>query len=137
MRQIKQGDALAVYGTLMHGLSGDLQRILEAALTPIGSCLIYGTLIDLGSYPGLVPSESAEIGHVKGELWRIDAPTVMEQLDAYEDYDPANLAGSLYVRRWTLLAEPETQAWVYHYNGSVKDRPRINHGDWRCYIAKS
>ena len=80
---------------------------------------------------------------VVGELYRVsDLPARLSTLDAEEWYDPADPAGSLYVRRPVLVTTDggTRDAWVYVYNpavgGAPTERgPRIQSGDWRAHVT--
>jgi len=123
---METGDLLAVYGLLRAGEVGFERFGLAQAFEDIGPCIIPGKLYDLGRYPGLVEGE----GRVAGELFRVKNMSVMPQLDKYEDYDPADEAGSRYLRRRVALIEPDVAAWVYLWNRSVEDCKPIANGDW-------
>ena len=87
-------DRLFTYGTLMTGFSR--RPLLGAALLE-GRGRIRGSLYHFGDYPGLVLDDG---GWVAGELYRVpDLPARLSVLDREEWYDPADEAGSLYVRR--------------------------------------
>ncbi|MDX1580917.1 MAG: gamma-glutamylcyclotransferase family protein, partial [Alphaproteobacteria bacterium] len=67
---------------------GEGLKFLSAATAP-------GMIFDLGDYPGFV----AGAGEVKGDLFEITNPRILERLDAFEDYDPNRPGRSLYIRR--------------------------------------
>ena len=106
-----------------------MQRDLRIAiqLELIGPCQIFGTLYDLGDYPGLIESTT---DRVQAELYRIKNSEALSLLDAYEDYNPHNEVASLYLRRVVRLAEPDLDCWIYLYNGEVFDSQRMPHGSW-------
>ena len=118
---------IAFYGSLMQ--SQGMQRDLRIAgqLELVGPCQIFGTLYDLGDYPGLIESAT---DRVQAELYRIKDPTVLALLDAYEDYHSNDETGSLYLRRVVRLAEPDLDCWVYYYNRAVSEGQRVAHGKW-------
>ena len=125
-------DHVALYGSLMSGLTGPDAPDVTGALKLIGPCLINGYLVDLNDYPGLVRSDdSSDV--VKGELYRVNDKRAFKLLDKFERYDPSDSAGSLYIRRLVRLREPSVDAWVYIYNRSIEGRERIPGGDWRGY----
>jgi gamma-glutamylcyclotransferase (GGCT)/AIG2-like uncharacterized protein YtfP len=124
---------LATYGTLMRDFGQQQALGVRARLTFLDACRWDGCLYDLGRFPGAVPGD----GTVHGELFRLDDPSVWSILDRYEGYDP-DAAASLFVRRRVSLRRPEGQtAWVYWYNGTVADPPRVPSGDWAAYVADS
>lgn len=122
-------DRIAFYGLLLTGLRAEAMPHLPDALRFERECRIPGVLYDLGGYPGLRPGQ----GSVRGELYRIDARAVLEQLDAFEGFNPADTERSLYVRRRLGLLEPAGTAWVYIYNREPGARPLIPSGDWRAH----
>jgi gamma-glutamylcyclotransferase (GGCT)/AIG2-like uncharacterized protein YtfP len=97
---------------------------------------IRGSLYDFVEYPGVVLDEG---GWVNGELYRVpDLPARLPDLDRAEWYDPANDAGSLYVRRRVpveLDGGERREAFIYVYNGPPGRGPRIASGDWRAHVA--
>jgi gamma-glutamylcyclotransferase (GGCT)/AIG2-like uncharacterized protein YtfP len=117
-----------VYGILMRGLS--LHRYLSGAPF-IGTGRMRGTLVSFGDYPGLIDGD----GEVRGEIYRIDDPALLEVLDDVEDHEPTDPDNSLYLRveRDARLDEGSTvRAWVYLYNRDTSDAKIIASGDWRC-----
>jgi len=130
---VPEPDRLFAYGTLMHGLSR--RRLLGPAVLE-GPGRIRGALYDFSAYPGVVLDDA---GWVAGELYRVpDLAARLPRLDREEWYDPADEAGSLYVRR-TATVRPAggspREAWVYVYNGPPRCGPRIESGDWRAHVA--
>lgn len=124
---------IAVYGTLMRAWPEHALLSARGA-TYAQNCVLSGTLYDLGAYPGLGPD--ADVGRVAGELFVLPADADLAALDAYEDYDPADEAGSLYLRRAERLVAPDVDAWVYRLNPVAaadllaRARP-IAEGRWR------
>ncbi|MDW7673632.1 MAG: gamma-glutamylcyclotransferase family protein [Bacillota bacterium] len=124
---------LFVYGTLM-------SKCQQAALFfPHNAKYIeattLGKLIDLGEYPGMVPSDDPT-DLIYGEVviaedkWQ----EVLAKLDEYEDYLACDEANSLYVRRKAVATITETgekiEVWCYLYNQDIKDYPIISSGSW-------
>jgi gamma-glutamylcyclotransferase (GGCT)/AIG2-like uncharacterized protein YtfP len=130
-------DRLFAYGTMMAGFSR--RPLLGTALFE-GLGRIRGSLYHFGDYPGVVLDGR---GWVTGELYRVpDLPARLADMDREEWYDPADEAGSLYVRR-RVSVHPEggevRDAWVYAYNerfGPAAGRgPLVESGDWRAHLA--
>jgi gamma-glutamylcyclotransferase (GGCT)/AIG2-like uncharacterized protein YtfP len=115
---------IAFYGTLMRGCGATFGDVGEATALE-GPCGIPGLLWDLGEYPGLTEGE----GEVVGELHRILDERALETLDAYED------EGSLFLRKRVRLIEPEVEAWVYVYAGSLARATPIVGGCWRTHAG--
>ena len=123
-----------VYGTLRPGeknypayLAGRTRREVSATVA--------GTLYFLAGegYPCLV----AEGGRVRGELMELlpgHYAATLAALDALEEYDPADEAHSVYLRRparVSLAGGEEVEAWVYYWNGPPPPGERIASGDFR------
>ena len=120
-------ELVAFYGTLMTGM-GYLPGHPEPG-EMVGPCRLAGRLYDVGRYPALVPGP----GVVVGELWRVDAAALVT-LDAWEEYEPADEARSVFVRRRVELVDPpSTAAWTYVWNRPVAALALIPGGDWRAY----
>ena len=85
-----------VYGTLRKGQERDIHR-LQPAPVFIGNCQIYGTLYDLGSYPGV---RLGGLEWVQGEVYQI-TPELERQLDEIEEVWPQQTGE--YARREVLV----------------------------------
>jgi gamma-glutamylcyclotransferase (GGCT)/AIG2-like uncharacterized protein YtfP len=131
-------DRLFAYGTIMTGFSRRALLGPSAALEGRGR--VRGSLYDFGEYPGVVLDDG---GWVAGELYRVpDLTARLPALDRAEWYDPADDAGSLYVRRRVPVRLDDgdvREAWIYVYNrplgGPPGRGPRIPSGDWRAHLA--
>lgn len=123
---VEPGDLIAVYGLLRAGETGFAQFGLAHAFRDAGPCVIPGELWDLGRFPALVDGP----GRVAGELFEILDPSVMAQVDAWEDYWPGDPARSRYERRRIALITPDAKAWVYVWVCGLDDARRIDSGDW-------
>jgi gamma-glutamylcyclotransferase (GGCT)/AIG2-like uncharacterized protein YtfP len=98
---------IALYGSLLSGLPSEERPKIEGLLEFVGPCIIPGQLIDLGSYPGLVESET---DFVRGEFYNLLDPQALQILDLFERYDPQSPDDSLYHRRLVFLKQPPLQA---------------------------
>ncbi|WP_208029609.1 gamma-glutamylcyclotransferase family protein [Rhabdothermincola sediminis] len=125
-------ELFALYGTLMSGEGGQERLGLQGRLQPRGPCVLAGTLVELGWYPGLVLEPA---GRVIGELVRVADAGVLEVLDRYEGFDPASPERSLFVRTRLVTVEPGVEAWAYVFTGEVPDGRVIASGDWRAHRA--
>jgi gamma-glutamylcyclotransferase (GGCT)/AIG2-like uncharacterized protein YtfP len=123
-------DLLALYGTLMRGEGGQERLGVTGGLELVGPCVLEGTLVELGWYPGLLLEPR---GRVVGELYRIVDLAVLELIDRYEEFDPAAPERSLYVRTLVGTLEPGAQAWTYVFTGPVPPGSIIASGDWRAH----
>lgn len=117
---------IAFYGSLMQAFATQSRLKIQHQLALEQTCTIYGTLYDLGAYPGLVYGA----GIVQAELYTILDPRVLATLDAFEGYDSAQPHKSLYTRSCVRLASPNVDAWVYFYNQTTELKTMINSGDW-------
>jgi gamma-glutamylcyclotransferase (GGCT)/AIG2-like uncharacterized protein YtfP len=110
---------LFVYGTLRPGQAPEEIAPTVARLRAVGKGFVYGTLDDLGAYPGaILDPTSAE--KVFGSVFELpNDPSVLQQLDAYEEFDSAALEESLFLRTQCVV-ELESggtlQCWIYVYN---------------------
>ena len=136
----ERSTALAVYGTLRHGEPNDS---LLTGTRYLGTGRIAGQMREMArtaareyAYPCLVLDGS---GEVVIELYELSDPALLEAADALEAYDPANVAGSEYVRLLVPVIDgPVERAWVYVYNGppDAMGEP-IPDGDWVAHRARA
>jgi gamma-glutamylcyclotransferase (GGCT)/AIG2-like uncharacterized protein YtfP len=113
-------ELLFAYGTLMRGYG--LHRALARGTTYVGLGHVRGTLLDLGSYPGLVEG----CGTVSGEVYHLDIPELLPSIDREEGYNFERR------RRKIIMADGRPAwAWVYHYRGPRGGVRPIAHGDYR------
>ena len=113
---------LFVYGTLRSGSAVPAARALHARATRIATGSVGGRLLDLGAYPGLVPSDDpAE--RVHGEVWTVPAngaSALLRLLDTYESCTPDTAA--LFRRALTDVRCDNgriLRAWVYCWTGNL------------------
>jgi len=111
---------LFAYGTLMRGYA--LHRVLARGTTYLGLGRVRGTLLDLGSYPGLVEGR----GTVTGEVYHLDAPELLPAVDRAEGYNFERRR-----RRVVMAGGRPAWAWVYHYRGPRSGAHLLAHGDYR------
>ena len=125
-----QPSTLFAYGTLMRGHRS--HGLLESRLRRIhGEARIEGAaLVQIDWYPGLVLGSD---GSVHGELYEVDdAPSLLSELDAYEDFLGYGHPDSLYRRSLVnaLTERGATLAWTYIYLGDPSAFPLISSGRW-------
>lgn len=115
-----------VYGTLRKGQrANDMLSRCEF----VGEATMSGSLLDLGSYPGMVEDMP---GTVKGELYELKDDATISLLDRYEGYLPMR-EFNLYERRvrWATLPNGErVKAFVYIYARPSGLERRIESGDY-------
>lgn len=122
---------LAFYGTLMSRFD-TLERLGVAGyLRLLGDCEIAGVLYDVGEWPTLVTGG----GVVRGELFEVLEEGVFARLDPFEDYRPADPAGSSFLRARATLIRPAVEAWVYVSNEPVDGARLIPSGSWYDWLA--
>ncbi len=124
-------NSLFVYGTLMKGESRNA-TLVEHCLEGGEKGTVTGNLVNLGTFPGLLPSSE---GVVHGELYQTDQVfEALQALDRVEGFYGYGSVDSLYVR---TIVEVETAngprwAWTYAYNAEDGiSHPFIPSGDWR------
>ena len=114
----------------MRGLGAIDSLGIADQLRFVGPCVIAGDLFDLGEYPGLRRGEHRVIG----ELYALLNPDIIERLDDFEGFRPADVSSSLYLREQIELTDPgATTAWIYVYNRVPDACARIMNGDWRLH----
>lgn len=111
---------------------------VAAKLLPIGKGFVRGALYDFGRYPGAIADAKSDSKIVGTVLQLPDdenlARDILEQLDAYEGFDPKPPETSEYVReRQTVeLADGRTlECWFYRYNLPASGSQIIASGVWR------
>jgi gamma-glutamylcyclotransferase (GGCT)/AIG2-like uncharacterized protein YtfP len=124
---------LATYGTLRRG---ERNAPLLAGATYLGTGRIAGRLHEMRSaatrpygYPSCLSAGEGPPAIVV-ELYGVD-PSTLAAIDVLEAFDPADEAGSEYVRRAVDVDGPVDRAWVYEYNGPPSEVGAvIPEGDW-------
>lgn len=131
------------YGTLIAGNANPIAMRVHACLRDEGPATARGTLHALGEPEGWYPVMLAGAAPVHGRLYSA-APGFGEAdlaaLDAYEDFDPTNPAGSLYLRTTIVVADAAAgfhEAQAYVFNGSLPPGAlAIPDGDFAAWIAR-
>lgn len=124
---------LFVYGSLRKGFHSPAYEYISRFFSFVAEGKVRGLLYDMGSFPAGVPTGDERF--IKGELYRInhiqEFSWAIGQLDDYEgvtvDFDEVQL----YRRELTdvFLDGSVEKAWIYWYNGSLKDCVKIDSGD--------
>lgn len=139
---------LFFYGTLVAGSSNPVAAAIHAALEPIGLASAAGILHAIpdpaGWFPALVLNDGPDAARVSGALYRASAgfdAELLARMDAYEDFDPADLAGSLY-RRITIMVRTEgdddVAAATYVWNRALPPgAERVGGGHFAGWLAET
>jgi gamma-glutamylcyclotransferase (GGCT)/AIG2-like uncharacterized protein YtfP len=132
-------DAIAVYGTLRRGQRN--HRLLAGAEF-LGAGFVSGALFDMPrtllreyAYPALVESSD---GRVAVEVYRLASDEMLAALDALEQYNPSDEAGSEYLRRTVDVFECSvSRAYAYLYHGARDELgDPIATGDWLASLTE-
>ena len=124
-------DYLFAYGTIAE--HNGPQEIAGAVrqLKYVGDGFVFGRLYDLAEYPGVI-LENHRRHKIFGKIFEVPAgSSVLEQLDAYEGFNPRRPTDSLFVRRRTAIRRPKQpvlKGWVYEYNEPIESLPMIENG---------
>lgn len=108
----------------MRGLA--LHHLIEERARFLGLGRVGGRLLDLGGYPGALPGGN---GPIRGEIYQLESPRVLDELDAAE--------GPEFPRRLTSVRLDdgrELRAWTYWFVGSSDRGVVIPHGDYRHHV---
>src|SRR5262249_37140860 len=90
------------------------------------------------AFPALLrtePSDEPAGGGVVVEIYRLADPSALARLDVLEAYDPADEAGSEYLRRRLRVHDgPVGSAWTWVFAGAPPPAGEpIPDGDWRSW----
>jgi gamma-glutamylcyclotransferase (GGCT)/AIG2-like uncharacterized protein YtfP len=131
---------LFVYGTLRRELSHEMSRVLARDAEFLGAGRVKGRLFILGSYPGMVLSESGGQA-VVGELYQVRPHAwkkVIGELDSYEgcaadDAEP-HAYRRVIVDAGTASGE-RVRAWAYVLDRTTAHLEEIASGDYVAWRA--
>jgi gamma-glutamylcyclotransferase (GGCT)/AIG2-like uncharacterized protein YtfP len=125
---------LFAYGTLQPGLAPAEIAPLVAQLQPIGEGLARGILYDLGCYAGAILDSSSPFT-IEGTVFQLPEDShFLNELDAFEEFDPAAPESSPYLRILcpvALAAGGTLQCWVYAWNGDPASATVVPGGRFR------
>jgi len=138
-----EANYLFVYGSLRpaarntSAITGadEARRLLSTYGEWVGAGSIAGCLINLGRYPGWVPSSDTR---VPGDLLRlpeIGRAALLKAMDRYEgccDAEGIHLDDSEYRRVLVDVTTPEgsVTAWCYEYIGMISSGAPVEGNDW-------
>ena len=121
---------LFVYGTLMRGGKSPYARLLQARAIFTGTASVEGRLYNLGGFPGLVHVPGCGRA-VHGEVYRLGAGGLLDNLDAYEGCRESDPEPGLFRRERIearLANGSPLTVWTYLYTGETAGRPQIASG---------
>jgi gamma-glutamylcyclotransferase (GGCT)/AIG2-like uncharacterized protein YtfP len=125
---------LFVYGTLMRGSRSPYAKLLAARAQFAGEASAPGRLYHLGRFPGAVFDARCR-ARVHGELFRLNGPSLLVALDAYEGCGAQGTKPGLFYRdiiEVQLARGGALAAWAYPFAGNVSGRPFIASGRFRA-----
>lgn len=116
---------VAVYGSLRQGLGN--HRLLESSelIGTYGVLLPY-TMLDLGSFPGIVHNKWKN-NPLTVELYEVD-DDVMEDLDFLEGYP------SFYNREQVMIEDKQALIYFLANRSNYVRTATVASGDWKAYI---
>jgi gamma-glutamylcyclotransferase (GGCT)/AIG2-like uncharacterized protein YtfP len=124
---------LFIYSSLRKGFHQDVFKYISHLFSFEGTAKTKGILNIINNEPVATPSQGR---FIKGELYKLkkqeDFSWVFGQLDDYEGLIVEPGEEPLYKRALTTVYKDDgtiTKAWIYWYNGNVKDSPVISSGD--------
>jgi gamma-glutamylcyclotransferase (GGCT)/AIG2-like uncharacterized protein YtfP len=112
-------DTLFVYGTLHPDRAPAEVASAVKRLKKVGEGAVRGKLVDLGEYPGLLLGNAGR-STVHGSVFLLPSdPSVLAELDAYEEYNPQSPSTSLFLRKRVHVSLEDgttRECWIYAYN---------------------
>jgi gamma-glutamylcyclotransferase (GGCT)/AIG2-like uncharacterized protein YtfP len=130
-----QNNYLFIYGTLRKEIAPSefIHNLLDRYADFVDDGYVQGKLYDIGSYPGLIPSDNSE-DKVAGEVFKLaDSEEVLNTFDEYEGCSPRFPEPWEYVRKKVKVILKKggiVNAWVYQYNLDISDKTLITSGDY-------
>jgi gamma-glutamylcyclotransferase (GGCT)/AIG2-like uncharacterized protein YtfP len=132
---------LFVYGSLRQGFQSHAYDYISRYFEFAGMAKTKGLMYDLGVYPVALPDKKEN--YIIGELYKIkneeEFNWAFAQLDDYEGVHVEPGEEQLYRRdiARVFINDETVEAWVYWYNGKVKNSPRIKSGDMLQYMKEN
>jgi gamma-glutamylcyclotransferase (GGCT)/AIG2-like uncharacterized protein YtfP len=130
---------LFVYSSLRKGFHQHEYEYLVKFFSFVSVGKVRGILRDSGTEPVATPYDKDKF--IKGELYLLnnesDFSWVFGQLDEYEGLIGAHDEPILYRRELTTVYKDDgttADAWIYWFNGDVKDKPVIDSEDALEYL---
>lgn len=130
---------LFVYGTLLQRTDTEMFRCLSKHADLVGPSVFQGRMFMIDWYPGVI--ESDDPAHkVHGEVYCLNNPAVLEQLDRYEGVGPEFPQPAEYIRELrnvTCDNGESLTAWIYLYNHPTDGFEQITSGDFVSYMKNA
>lgn len=130
-------DYLFVYGSLRKAAGRSEHGEMCRYCHWVGNGFIQAVLYRIDHYPGAVAS-NLDSDRVWGEIYRIsDHNRLFACLDHYEECSAAFAEPHEYRRQQLTVTHnngDRLPAWVYLFNHSIADKPRILSGDFLDYL---
>lgn len=123
---------IAVYGTLRSG-GRNHPRLKRHRHRSHGTASVRGRLVDLGTYPGLLPPVDPDERVTVELVELIDLDAALADLDHLEGASWPPEQDDRYHRRLVTVMQPdgsESIAWCYRYLWPVDEAVPIPSGDW-------
>lgn len=115
-----------------------MQGVLSQNAGWIGEAIFQGKLFLVHKFPGAICSSDPD-DIVKGDLFELQKPELLQRLDRYERFNPNREEESLFVRKREqirlLSGEEEFEAWIYLYNRPTAHLTPIKSGDYLNFIG--
>ncbi len=129
-----------VYGTLKEDMLSEVMPQIKPFIQFGGKGYVQGRLYDVGAFPGAKPARLKD-KKVYGQLLSIKSGfenKVLNELDEYEAYHPADVAHSLFKRKKVKVftTGAVNDAWIYWYNQPVTNKKVINDGHYKTPLNK-
>jgi len=122
---------LFVYGTLSRAHRTLMSQWLARNAEFSGRGTYRGKLLNLGLYPGAIPSRDAS-DNVVGDLYSLGAGgATLRLLDSYEGREFCRKKAAISVKNGKSVS-----AWIYIFRGPVSGLPVIRGGNYVRFLKK-
>lgn len=129
-------DLLFVYGSLLSDLKHPEGEKLRALASFIGKGQVFGTLFDLGDYPGLIAGNNFS-SSVLGEVYDLSScPNLWTELDEYEGINDSDIPEYTREKVMVTTTEATLACWTYIFKGTVQNLKPIKSGNYLSYLEK-
>src|SRR5262245_46669483 len=129
---MKDQEYLFVYGTLRRAHRSLMSQWLARNAEFSARGTYRGKLLNLGRYPGAIPSRDAS-DSVVGDLYSLGAGgATLRLLDSYEGNEFCRKKAAISVKNGKSLS-----AWIYIFRGPVSGLPVIRGGNYVRFLRKA